>query len=282
MIDIIHTLTPSKMHLTKIWHADGTILPSANGKYFTLGSHALISRFIFLETKQSFLEKEDIDLEKKLLVEIPHIFRWALEGRKRLFARKRFIQPKASAQIAHDMRRANNPIAAFIEDRCELLSYPHTKENDLSVATFIEWNDFSILFTGDLEQAGWESLIARAEFRQKLSNVTVLMASHHGRANGCCNSIFNWNRQRLCNPQCTIISDGGIEHATQDTRNWYKNRTRGCVTTDNKQRWVLSTCNDGNIKISVGSDSRWHIETNYQPYVGLANFFALSALVLPR
>ncbi len=161
--------------------------------------------------------------------------------------------------------------------------YLHTDENNLSVATFIEWNGFSILFTGDLEEEGWESLIARADFRQKLSGVTVLMASHHGRDNGCCDSVFNWNNQRLCNPQCTIISDGGIQHATQDTRNWYKSRTRGCLTTDNKQRWVLSTCSDDHIKINVEDNGRWSIETNYKPpSATISSLLGLSSLASVR
>ncbi len=134
-----------------------------------------------------------------------------------------------------------------------------------------------------VEEAGWASLLTQAGFRQKLSAVTVLMASHHGRANGCYDPVFNWNGQRLCSPKCTIISDGGIQHATQDTRNWYKNRTQGCVTTENKQRWVISTGNDGNIKINVGNDSNWRVETNYQPHTAtIAGLFGLDALASVR
>jgi P4 family phage/plasmid primase-like protien len=81
-------------------------------------SNALIGRFIFLETRNSYLGKEDIDLPKRLLTELPQIFNWALIGRERLLARKSFIQPAFSAYIASDMKRLGNPIAAFVEDRC--------------------------------------------------------------------------------------------------------------------------------------------------------------------
>ena len=97
-----------------------------------------MNRFIFLETRKSYLGKEDKSLSKCLYKELPQILNWALDGRERLLKRDKFIQPKASAYIKDDMRRIGNPIAAFIEDKCKL-------GNDLEVskaklfATYKDW-----------------------------------------------------------------------------------------------------------------------------------------------
>src|SRR6266853_5332058 len=51
----------------------------------------------------------------------------------------------------------------------------------------------------------------------------ILVASHHGRENGCCEELFS----RGWKPIVVIISDAGIEHATQETVAWYRARARG-------------------------------------------------------
>jgi beta-lactamase superfamily II metal-dependent hydrolase len=43
---------------------------------------------------------------------------------------------------------------------------------------------FKILFTGDLEVAGWRRLLTIPAFRQNVQNVSVFVASHHGRESG--------------------------------------------------------------------------------------------------
>jgi hypothetical protein len=51
----------------------------------------------------------------------------------------------------------------------------------------------------------------------------------------------------------TIISDGGIQHATQETVQWYRSRTVG-FDYDGQTRRVLTTRRDGNIQIAFGAD----------------------------
>jgi P4 family phage/plasmid primase-like protien len=81
-------------------------------------SNALTNRFVFLETRKSYLGNEDTALSKRLYAELPYILNWALDGRERLLKRGKFIQPNASAYIKDDMRRIGSPISAFVEDRC--------------------------------------------------------------------------------------------------------------------------------------------------------------------
>src|SRR5690606_16835333 len=63
--------------------------------------------------------------------------------------------------------------------------YPSfTDTNNLSLVVFIKYSTFKILFPGDLEKAGWQALLQRADFRAELVGTDVLVASHHGRESG--------------------------------------------------------------------------------------------------
>jgi beta-lactamase superfamily II metal-dependent hydrolase len=55
------------------------------------------------------------------------------------------------------------------------------KTNDLSLAVVVQFGAFKIVFTGDLEVAGWRRLLTMPEFRADLLGTTVFVASHHGR-----------------------------------------------------------------------------------------------------
>ncbi len=135
-----------------------------------------------------------------------------------------------------------------------------TDANNLSIATFVKYGAFKILFPGDLEVAGWRQIMRQPGFMADLAGTTVLVASHHGRENGCYEELFtNWI------PAAVIISDAGIEHATQETVNWYANRTRGCVTTAEAPRKVFTTRSDGKITIDVDAGGTWRISTSSAP-----------------
>jgi len=134
-----------------------------------------------------------------------------------------------------------------------------TDANNLSVATFVTYSNFTIFFPGDLEGAGWRQIMQQPGFMQDLARTTVLVASHHGRDNGCCEELFeNWS------PRAVIISDAGMQHATQETVNWYANRTSGCQTNTGVNRKVFTTRSDGKITIDVSAD-RWGILTSPTP-----------------
>jgi beta-lactamase superfamily II metal-dependent hydrolase len=124
-------------------------------------------------------------------------------------------------------------------------SYPEfDDENNLSLVCILRDGNWSICFPGDMELAGWRALLQRPDFVKSMSTVHALVASHHGRANGCCQELYasGWR------PQITIISDSGIEHATQETVAWYRARTTG-ITLNGELRRVLTTRKDGSIYI---------------------------------
>ncbi len=139
-------------------------------------------------------------------------------------------------------------------------SYPTFSDtNNLSLACFIHYSGFQILFPGDLEAAGWTELLKSADFRSELQKTTILVASHHGRQNGFHAPVFQY-----CKPQAIVISDKPKLHETQETVPQYQNILGGDgvnVMGQNRKRHVLTTRKDGPIRFFVAA-------TNYTIQVG--------------
>jgi beta-lactamase superfamily II metal-dependent hydrolase len=147
-----------------------------------------------------------------------------------------------------------------------------TDTNNLSLAVFVRFGGFTILFGGDLERAGWKSLLQRSEFRRRLMDTTVFVASHHGRENGCCEDLFDW-----CKPELIIFSDGYKQFSTQETHGWYSNRARGIPDYSKPrgpfgqpQRRVMTTRCDGTISIDVEVSGRYLINASRSPTPSLS------------
>lgn len=83
-------------------------------------SNALASRLLILPYRNSYVGKEDRDLERKLALEVQGILLWAIEGLRRLRAKSKFTMPVASEGVKEDFARLSSPIQAFIEDWCEV------------------------------------------------------------------------------------------------------------------------------------------------------------------
>ena len=83
-------------------------------------SGALASRFIMLNTRTSFLGKEDRGLDGKLSAELSGIMHWALTGLDRLRKRGHFRQPASAAEAVRQPVTLGSPVKAFFDDRCEL------------------------------------------------------------------------------------------------------------------------------------------------------------------
>lgn len=138
--------------------------------------------------------------------------------------------------------------------------------NNLSVVTFVSHAGFTILFPGDLEIAGWQRLLQLPDFQSRLRQVNVLVASHHGRDNGCCAEVFNY-----CAPDVVVISDGGVEFSTQETQGWYARRVlQGITWPGDAVRKVLTTRHDGHIVIDVDSSGNALYYTERQLQTGSA------------
>lgn len=123
-------------------------------------------------------------------------------------------------------------------------------ENNLSLVVYLECHGVGVLFPGDLENAGWRMLLEDPGFKAALQKTRVLIASHHGRASGCCDEIFEF-----CKPNYVVISDKGYMHDTQETVPYYRAKAVGGPFRTDGTRHVLTTRNDGRIGFTFTSDS---------------------------
>jgi beta-lactamase superfamily II metal-dependent hydrolase len=127
--------------------------------------------------------------------------------------------------------------------------------NNLSIVAFVKYDDFCIVFPGDIERAGWLVMLERADFRQYLSEVNVFVASHHGRENGYCEEVFQY-----CHPEIVVISDKSIEHDTQE--HCYDTHASGLVFSRDGRRYVLTTRSDGHITIEKTRGNPYTVSTS--------------------
>jgi P4 family phage/plasmid primase-like protien len=81
-------------------------------------STALTGRFLVLQLKNSYYGHEDRRLTDKLVLELPGILNWALQGWKRLQQRGHFLQPESGANAVRDMEDLASPVGAFIREEC--------------------------------------------------------------------------------------------------------------------------------------------------------------------
>ncbi|HEX6784254.1 MAG TPA: MBL fold metallo-hydrolase [Sphingomicrobium sp.] len=126
--------------------------------------------------------------------------------------------------------------------------YPEfDNENDLSLVVFFHFGANKVCFTGDMTRRGWLGLLRDPNFRAELPDTSIFLASHHGREDGCCEELYTIGG---LSPVVTIISDGGLQHATQETVQWYANRSSG-FQLDGVTRRVLTTRNDGDIAMNI-------------------------------
>jgi beta-lactamase superfamily II metal-dependent hydrolase len=122
-------------------------------------------------------------------------------------------------------------------------SYPSfDDENNLSMAIFLQCHGVGVMFTGDLEKAGFEELLKNQDFRHALQATRVYVASHHGRESGCSDKVA----RLLTGVYYVVISDKGYEHETQNTMDFYRAVANGGPFRE-EQRRVLTTRNDGRI-----------------------------------
>ncbi|MET4716304.1 beta-lactamase superfamily II metal-dependent hydrolase [Bradyrhizobium japonicum] len=128
--------------------------------------------------------------------------------------------------------------------------YGFDDENNLSLVTFITCLSQKFIFPGDMEKPGWKALLLDAAFRAELADVSVFVASHHGRESGYCEDVLN-----LCpNIQAVVISDKKLGYQTQETVDRYRNYARGFMYND-ARRHVLTTRSDGSMRFIIDSGS---------------------------
>lgn len=100
-------------------------------------SGAFASRMVFVEFRKSFLGQEELDLEERLMAELPGIFNWAREGQRRLARTGRFTQSVSVNDLREEVAHGSSPIAAWADDWCSLES--HTTTLDALFQSYKEW-----------------------------------------------------------------------------------------------------------------------------------------------
>jgi putative DNA primase/helicase len=94
-------------------------------------SKALVARSVVLNFKKSFVGVEDVELSKKLIPEIPDIFRWAIDGWKRLNERGYFLQPATAQCLLDDFESLTSPTSSFALDCLEFAPSYECNVNEL-------------------------------------------------------------------------------------------------------------------------------------------------------
>lgn len=81
---------------------------------------AMVRRLLAIRTPNSFVDRADYDLDKKLAAELPAFVDLALAAYRRLVKRGRFIQPESGQEILTVIRENASYLANFIEECCDV------------------------------------------------------------------------------------------------------------------------------------------------------------------
>ena len=134
----------------------------------------------------------------------------------------------------------NRPPTPGVEFRTYFNRYPGFSDtNNLSLVAAVDIGTLRVLIPGDLERAGWLSLLKRSDFQAELRGVDLFVASHHGRESGYCEDVF-----RFCSPSLIIMSDSEIVHASQKMANTFHSHASG-DSFAGEIRHVVTTRRDG-------------------------------------
>lgn len=127
--------------------------------------------------------------------------------------------------------------------------WPHwDTENNLSLVVHLNIKGFNFLFPGDMEKDGFNNLLEFPSFANLMSGIDVLIAAHHGRENGKCESMFD---DHGCSPKLIIISDCAKKHQSQETVPYYSSKAQGIQNFRGMgSRYVLTTRKDDHIWFS--------------------------------
>jgi beta-lactamase superfamily II metal-dependent hydrolase len=123
-------------------------------------------------------------------------------------------------------------------------------ENNLSAVVVLEIYGKKVVFTGDMERAGFDMIMGQPGFREAVQNASVLIAPHHGRECSVHKGFLD-----VVRPYWTIISDKGYMYDTQQTVPTYRQFSRG-GNFRNENRHVLTTRRDGTITLWF-DEERW-------------------------
>jgi putative DNA primase/helicase len=85
---------------------------------FRDASGVIANRFLIVNMTESFLGREDRELQHKLRSELPAILNWSLAGLDRLSRNGTFTVPQSSQDAVVMMADLASPVSAFVRERC--------------------------------------------------------------------------------------------------------------------------------------------------------------------
>jgi putative DNA primase/helicase len=144
-------------------------------------SGAIMSRFVILLLTQSFLGREDKDLEKKLLPELPAIAAWSLQGLKRLRDRGRFEVAETAAELAQEFRDLGDPIGQWLREECEVDPTGEKGWSEECTLTHNRWAAWCV-------QQKWTKQWTQSMFRRELRAALPWITTIRPRKTGECDS----------------------------------------------------------------------------------------------
>ncbi len=100
-------------------------------------SGAIANRFVVLTLAHSWLGRENSALTDELLLDLPGILNWSLDGLDRLVRTDRFSEPASSSDAIVALQDLVSPVAAFVRDRCVV--GPHDSACDEVYAAWKSW-----------------------------------------------------------------------------------------------------------------------------------------------
>ncbi len=124
------------------------------------------------------------------------------------------------------------------------LAKEKNNRNIMSYVLLIEHGGHKLIFGGDAEKETWEYIVDNYE--EKIRNITVLDASHHGRDSG-----YYQPAVKIMNPKFVVVSVG--KKPSTDASNKYKQYSDNVWST----RWK------GNISFTINSDGSGNFKTQY-------------------
>jgi putative DNA primase/helicase len=116
---------------------------------------ALWARLLVIPFDQSFLGREDRNLEDRLREELPSVLAWAVAGWDDYQHRGRLDPPPAVSDATSTYRISNDNIAAFIDDRCLLDPHMHIVSADL-------WNQWEAWCHANSQRPGTNRILKAA------------------------------------------------------------------------------------------------------------------------
>lgn len=138
------------------------------------------------------------------------------------------------------------------------------KLNNLSKVTLINSFGFKFVSTGDLLPEGIDEIMENSAAMSDIEDAHVLIAPHHGRDSSYVDEFVDH-----INPDLVVFSDkGGVENTATEE---YRSHAAGYPVLDEESgetdtRYVLTTRNDGRIRIQASNEQTWEVSISGQEY----------------